>query len=76
MGFLIVFQKNEQILINNIPYFTEKQISDFIKELTSFHTQATCFMTMAQQIVDTVKTKGYEIKYDEYNINLLKFVEW
>lgn len=64
------------ILINNIPYFTEKQISDFIKELTSFHTQATCFMTMAQQIVDTVKKKGYEIKYDEYNINLLQYVEW
>ena len=64
-----------EIIKDSLSYFTQKQVEDFVEQLTSFHVQATCFTGMANQIVEIVKEKGYEIKFEAYDINLLEYVE-
>ena len=63
------------ILVNAIPYFTQKQIEIFLEQLSTFYIQATCFRNMANQIVKVVKEKGYEIIFSKYDVNVLDYVE-
>ncbi len=64
----------KEIMEDNLPYFTQKQMCEFLNGLTSFYTQATCFSSLAKQIVDIVREKGYEINFERYEINILNFI--
>lgn len=62
------------IMHNIFPLFTQDQMSSFIEKLSPFYTKATCFKEMAKQIVYIVEEKGFSISFDEYDINLKKYV--
>ena len=63
------------LLSDSLPYFTPKQMHEFLLELSSFYVQATSFKSMAKQIVAIVKEKGYEIDFSNYDIDLTKYVD-
>lgn len=63
------------IISNALPFFTQKQMDDFLAQLSSFYVQATCFKNMANQIVKVTKEKGYEIEFSNYDIDVTKYAE-
>lgn len=66
---------SSKIIVNLLPFFTQKQCETFLSELSEFYTKATCFPSLAKQMVDLIKEKDYDIKFDDYSVNLLKYID-
>lgn len=64
----------QNILSQNLPDFTYDQMCTLLKYIRNFDTQATCFKTMANQIVSISKEKGYDINFKDYDVDISAYL--
>ena len=64
------------IVSDAIPFFTFNQMDSFLKQLPESYEQATCMGKMANQIIDIIKKKGYEIDFTKYEVNITELAHY
>lgn len=64
------------IVSDAIPFFTFNQMDSFLKQLPESYEQATCMGKMANQIIDIIKKKGYEIDFTKYAVNITELAHY
>ena len=64
------------IVSEAIPFFTFNQMDSFLKQLPESYEQATCMGKMANQIIDIIKKKGYEIDFTKYEVNITELAHY
>lgn len=64
------------IVSDAIPFFTFNQRDSFLKQLPESYEQATCMGKMANQIIDIIKKKGYEIDFTKYAVNITELAHY
>ena len=65
----------KELIAPALPHFTQRQIEDFLSQLTPFYVQANCFESMASQIVKVVSDRGYDVDFSIYSVNIAEHVE-
>lgn len=64
------------IVSDAIPFFTFNQMDSFLKQFPESYEQATCMGKMANQIIDIIKKKGYEIDFTKYEVNITELAHY
>lgn len=64
------------IVSDAIPFFPFNQMDSFLKQLPESYEQATCMGKMANQIIDIIKKKGYEIDFTKYEVNITELAHY
>lgn len=64
------------IVSDAIPFFTFNQMDSFLKQLPESYEQATCMGKMANQMIDIIKKKGYEIDFTKYEVNITELAHY